>query len=145
MSEHGNNGLHNEVAGAETIGARIRTYRADRSLSLSALAAQAGVSKSYLSTVESGTGSRPGAAVLHKLAVAMGVTLADLLGREVRPQGDLGVPGSLAEFAEERGLPQADVEMLAAIAFRGEQPKSRQRWEFIYNAITASTGMDERN
>jgi transcriptional regulator with XRE-family HTH domain len=43
-------------------------------MSLSDLAASAGVSKSHLSVIENGTGARPGAAILHKVAVALGVT-----------------------------------------------------------------------
>ena len=36
---------------------------------------------------------------MHKVAVALGVTLADVLGREVRPQAPTEIPASLLEFA----------------------------------------------
>lgn len=126
---------------AEEIGARLASLRHDKGLSLSELASIAAVSKSYLSTVEKGSGSRPGAAFLHKIAQALGVTLADLVGRELvadAPQ----IPAALQELAAERNLPARDVEMLAGIAFRGEAPRSRERWEFIYNAIKSSAAMD---
>jgi hypothetical protein len=53
----------------------------------------------YAHVIENGTGARPGAAILHKVAVALGVTLADVLGREVRPQAPTEIPASLLEFA----------------------------------------------
>lgn len=126
---------------AEEIGARIISLRHDKGLSLSELASVATVSKSYLSTVEKGSGSRPGAAFLHKIAQALGVTLADLVGRELVADSP-SIPTALQELAADRNLPARDVEMLAGIAFRGEAPKSRERWEFIYNAIKSSAAMD---
>lgn len=123
---------------ASEIGRRIKTLRTQRQLSLSELADRAGVSKSYLSTVENETGRRPGVAVLHKIAVALGVTLADLLGRSVHPTPATDVPESLRAFADERQLPEADVQMLAGIKFRGEAPQSKNNWQFIYDAIVMS-------
>lgn len=133
--------LNSDDTNAEEIGARIRSLRHDKGLSLSELASTASVSKSYLSTVEKGSGSRPGAAFLHKIAQALGVTLADLVGRELVTDSP-NIPAALQELAAERNLPARDVEMLAGIAFRGEVPKSRERWEFIYNAIKSSAAMD---
>jgi transcriptional regulator with XRE-family HTH domain len=123
---------------AQAIGQRVRNLRKQQQLSLSELAVRAGVSKSYLSTVENGSGSRPGAAVLHKVALALGVTLGDLLGRSVNLNPAQDIPPSLQQFAKEHGLPEADVEMLAGIKFRGEAPRTRERWQFIYSAIVMS-------
>jgi len=36
-----------------------------------------------------------------------------------------------------------DVDMLASIKFRGDQPESIERWEYIYRAIKLSKPMDE--
>jgi transcriptional regulator with XRE-family HTH domain len=130
------------IAEANVIGRRIRGFRTDRNMSLSDLATSAGVSKSHLSVIENGAGARPGAAILHKLAVALGVTLADVLGREVRAQPPAEIPTSLLEFAKERHLPQADIDMLASIAFRGEQPRTTERWSYIYTAIKTSASLD---
>ena len=130
------------ISDADDIGRRIRGFRKDRNMSLSDLAASAGVSKSHLSVIENGTGARPGAAILHKLAVALGVTLADVLGREVRARAPTEIPTSLLEFAKARQLPQADVDMLASIAFRGEQPRTAERWSYIYTAIKTSASLD---
>ncbi len=130
------------LSDAAAIGRRMRGFRKDRGMSLSDLATSAGVSKSHLSVIENGAGARPGAAILHKLAVALGVTLADVLGREVRGQTPEEIPASLLEFAKAQRLPQADVDMLASIVFRGEQPRTAERWSFIYTAITTSASLD---
>lgn len=127
--------IHND---AKAIGARIRRLRKEKDLTLTELATRARVSKSYLSTVENGTGSRPGAAVLHKLAVTLGVTLADLLGRSIQSDTQHEIPESLLQFANQAGLPQADIDMLAGIRFRGTAPQTAERWQFIYNAIVMS-------
>lgn len=129
---------------AKAIGARIRAMRAEKGLSLTELAEQAGVSKSYLSTVENGTGSRPGAAVLHRLAQTLGVTLADVLGREVRAIKALEIPPSLRQFADEQDLPETDIQMLAGIKFRGETPRDAASWNFIYRAIVMSVQTEGR-
>lgn len=126
---------------AVSIGQRITSLRTDKGLSLGELAAHATVSKSYLSTVEKGSGSRPGATILHKIAQALGVTLADLVGRQVLAD-PLVVPDELRALALERSLPKRDIEMLAGIAFRGETPRTKERWAFIYDAIKNSAGMD---
>ncbi len=116
--------LDSDETNAEEIGARITNLRHDKGLSLSELASIATVSKSYLSTVEKGSGSRPGAAFLHKIAQALGVTLADLVGRELVADSP-GIPAALQELASERNLPARDVEMLAGIAFVVKPPRKR--------------------
>ena len=126
---------------AVSIGQRITRLRTDKGLSLGELATQATVSKSYLSTVERGSGSRPGATILHKIAQALGVTLADLVGRQVLADPTV-IPDELRALALERKLPQRDIEMLAGIVFRGAAPRTKERWAFIYDAIKNSAGMD---
>jgi transcriptional regulator with XRE-family HTH domain len=135
---------HSDELGPDPgIGARIRRYRQDRGMSLTELANQAGVSKSHLSVIENGTGSRPGARVLYALATALGVTLADLLGRTLRPADAVDISPSLLEFAARQQLPETDVQMLAGIQFRGEQPQTTERWAYIYNAISTSRQLDD--
>lgn len=59
------------------IAARVRSLRAERGLTLDALAAKCGVSRSMLSLVERGESS-PTAVVLEKIATGLGVPLASL-------------------------------------------------------------------
>jgi transcriptional regulator with XRE-family HTH domain len=130
---------------SETIGQRIKRYRVEKEMSLSQLAAAARLSKSYLSELESGNGStqRPSADVLYRIGNALGVAMSDLLDRPVIIEPKRERPPSLLQFAKQAGLPEADVEMLAGIEFRGEQPRTPERWSFIYQAIRNSERMDD--
>jgi transcriptional regulator with XRE-family HTH domain len=127
----------------DDLGQRLRRFREDRGWTQAALAEHAGVSKPYLSELEGDAGRRPSGQILLQLADALGVTVADLLGRQVLPAQEPDIPPSLREFAVRRGLPESDVQMLAGIRFRGEAPRTPQRWEHIYNAIRTSQAMDE--
>jgi transcriptional regulator with XRE-family HTH domain len=64
-----------------TLGRRIREERARRGLSLEALAARAGVSRSMLSEVERG-GKVPTVLVLDRIATGLDSSIARLLGEE---------------------------------------------------------------
>ena len=63
------------------LGARIRLERQQRRLSLDALAARAGVSRSMLSDVERGA-KVPTVLVLDRIATGLGTSIARLLGEE---------------------------------------------------------------
>jgi transcriptional regulator with XRE-family HTH domain len=130
------------------VGERIRKFRQDKGLNLSQLAERAGVSKSYLSALENTdasmpSGRRPSAETLYAIAQALGVTMADLLGRKALAQPNSPPPQSLVEFAHQHRLPAADVRMLNTIRFRGEPPRTVERWQHIYNAIRLSEPMDK--
>jgi len=126
-----------------SVGGRIRRYRQDRQLSLSQLAEQAGVSKGYISALENDPHARrPSAETLYAIAKALGVTMSDLLGRKLLAAARIEIPTSLREFADEQNLPEADVQMLSAIQFRGDPPRTKQRWQYIYNAIRTSESLD---
>jgi transcriptional regulator with XRE-family HTH domain len=132
----------------ETVGQRIARFRRDRGLTLSQLAAETGLSKSYLSELEKSddpppaTGHGPSADAIYRIAKALGVAMSDLLGRPIITAPQARRSASLLKFADKAGLPEADVEMLANIQFRGEPPKTEERWEFIYRAIRASAEID---
>jgi len=72
----------------ERLAQRIRGLRLERAISLDALAAKAGVSRSMISLIERGESS-PTAAVLEKLAAGLSVTLASLFDA---PAAKGGVP-----------------------------------------------------
>ena len=69
--------LDSEAELGERIAAQVRHLRAGNGLSLDALAAASGVSRSMISLVERAETS-PTAVVLEKLAIGLGVTLASL-------------------------------------------------------------------
>jgi transcriptional regulator with XRE-family HTH domain len=127
------------------IGDRLKEYRKGLGMSQADLARKSSVSAAYVSELESGLGKRPSGEILLRLANALEVTIADLLGQDIRPgDGDPPVPDpSLLEFARERRLPRPDVEMLASIRFRGDPPRTSRRWGMIYDTIVTSRTLDE--
>jgi transcriptional regulator with XRE-family HTH domain len=127
------------------IGERLKEYRKSLGMSQADLARKSSVSAAYVSELESGLGKRPSGEILLRLANALEVTIADLLGQVIRPgDGDPPVPdSSLLEFAKERRLPRSDVEMLASIRFRGDPPRTSRRWAMIYDTIVTSRTLDE--
>jgi transcriptional regulator with XRE-family HTH domain len=126
----------------EAVGARIRRFRDELGMSLGDLAERADVSKGYLSVLENeppdGT-RRPSGKTLHRIAQALGVTIGDLLGEPLNATAALELPPGLQQFAEDHGLPESDVQMLAWIEFRGRQPRTAEAWQFIYQAIRMSS------
>ncbi len=129
----------------EGVGSRIRHYRLEGGLSLSHLAEKAKVSKGYIWALENEPHARkPSADTLYAIAEALGVTMSDLLGRRLLTTPVSHVPAGLRDFADEEDLPEADVHMLSAIQFRGEQPQTKERWRYIYQAIRMSADIDDR-
>jgi transcriptional regulator with XRE-family HTH domain len=126
------------------VGGQIRRRREEAGLSLSKLAELAEVSKSYLWSLENADRAeikrRPSGQTLYRIAETLGVTMSDLLGRKLLIGPPSHIPPELEEFAREAKLPQTDLEMLAAINFRGEQPRDKDSWAFVYRAIRSSVG-----
>ncbi len=120
----------------EHVGARIRERREQARLSLSGLAEKASVSKGYLWSLEKGEAkSRPSGQTLYRIAEALGTTMSDLMGRQLLVDAPRDIPDSLREFAEHEGLGEADVHMLAAVNFRGQQPGDHESWALVWQAI----------
>ena len=128
----------------EGLGERLRRFRRQASLSQGELARRAGISKPYISELETGAGRRPSAEILLRLADALGITIAELLGRPLEPEGVVEVPPGLAEFAAERGLSETEIQMLARIRLREGSPRTKERWAFIYDAIKGSSHLDQQ-
>ncbi len=128
---------------AQALGLRVTRYREDRGMNLTELARQSELSKSYLSAIEAGEVPRPSGESLYALARPLGVTMSDLLGRKLLTAKQPKPSASLREFAAEHGLLTADIRMLAAIQFRGDPPKTKERWAMIYSAIRQSEWMDQ--
>ena len=63
------------------IGKNVKKYRELRGFTLPDLAVRAGVSKAFLWEIETGNSKRPGAELLYKIAEALGVTIAHLMGK----------------------------------------------------------------
>ena len=121
-----------------SVGQQVRQRRESQGLSLSELARLADVSKGYLSEIENKAATRPSAATLHSIADVLGATVAELLEKSAGAEDggrDPEVPESLRRFADENGLPPADVRMLAGIHYRGKAPETEEDWRFIFESI----------
>ena len=121
---------------SDSLGSRLRDTRTAQSLSLTEVAARAGISKAYLSQLE-GASTTPSHEVLRRLATALGASIADLTGAsETWQPGEANkLPASLRAFARSAKIPEADVEMLAGIHYRGKQPGEPDDWAHIYETI----------
>lgn len=134
------------------VAARLVEYRGQRSIT--EVAAQAGIAKSYLLKLESGEVENPGLSTLDAIAKVLGVTVASL----VRPGavGEAGqrhrrptlqpdqLPESLRQFVAERRkageeIPDDLVRTLAQLQYRGKRPENPADWFFIYEALRRST------
>ncbi|SFU74531.1 transcriptional regulator, XRE family with cupin sensor [Polaromonas sp. YR568] len=80
----------------QRIAERVRELRAAKGLSLEALAAHSGVSRSMISLIERGESS-PTAVVLEKLATALGVMLASLFDAPTATQTPISPVARRAE------------------------------------------------
>ena len=81
------------------IASRVRTLRADRGLTLDALAAQCDVSRSMISLVERGESS-PTAVVLEKIASGLGVSLATLFDDASAPTNPVSRPADRTRWRD---------------------------------------------
>jgi transcriptional regulator with XRE-family HTH domain len=119
------------------LGERLKRRRGERGWTAAELARRSGVSRAYLSRLEGGATVRPSAAILERLAEALGTTVADLLEHDL-PREERRVPEALRAFAAEAELAAEDVAMLAGIRFRGKQPATAEDWRFVFEAIKRS-------
>jgi transcriptional regulator with XRE-family HTH domain len=88
-------GLKTAASLHERIATRVRQMRAERGLTLEALAETSGVSRSMISLIERGESS-PTAVVLEKLATGLGVMLPDLF-EAPSPPSDPGLASSRSD------------------------------------------------
>ena len=125
---------------------QIRTRRQAQGLSQAELARRAKVSKGYLHELESSAdGPRPSAEILYRIAFALGTSVGELLEKRI-PQADhevTDIPSSLREFALAEGLDDEEVQMLAAIKYRGKRPQQVEDWRFVYESIKRSVPREE--
>jgi transcriptional regulator with XRE-family HTH domain len=127
------------------IGPRLRAERKQVGMSLAQLAGVTGVSKTYLMKLETESNANPSLDVLRRIAEALDLTVADLVGspplRGVPDDHD--APASLKAFAEEAGLSRHEMETLASIRWRQlDQPQTVDRWRYIYDSLKASRVFD---
>jgi transcriptional regulator with XRE-family HTH domain len=124
------------------LGHRIRFLRNGKGWSLSQLAKESGLSKAYISDLENGSAGKPNIQYIFAVAVALSVTLSELLeesgaradgARTKRKESDL--PSGLRELQLELKLSEDDVEKLAQINFRGDRPRDKEAWRYLIETL----------
>lgn len=125
------------------LGHRVRFLRQGKGWTLNDLSEKSGISKAYISDLENGAAGKPNIQYAYAIAVALDVTLDDLVN-DARPKtpeksgnkkavDDL--PPGLSELQKELCLSHDEVEMLAKVNFRGNRPKDKEGWRFLLEAI----------
>ncbi|HYM00390.1 MAG TPA: helix-turn-helix transcriptional regulator, partial [Blastocatellia bacterium] len=103
------------------LGHKVRFYRQGRGWTIATLAEKSGVSKAYISDLENGVAGKPNIQYVYGIAVALEVTLDELLedakpSSKYRPRKDgEELPPGLATLQQELKLSDAEVESLAQI------------------------------
>lgn len=125
----------------EDFGKHVRRERKNQGYNQEELAREVGISRTYLSQIEQGKAQNLSLRLAHRLSRKLGIE------SPYRPEEDpLGedndIPKSLREFAEEDNIPHGDMEMLADIEYRGEQPQRVDQWRIVYNVIKNATEGD---
>jgi DNA-binding XRE family transcriptional regulator len=119
----------------QDVGQRIRDKRKSLGLTQDQLCQQVGISKSFLSEVETGKRNLSSAHLLG-IAKALGCSCDFLLVGGDLPAG-AKIPPSLGHFAANKGLSYKQVEALLgvhrqAMAFHGKKERSEVNWDRLY-------------
>jgi len=127
----------------------LRASRKRSGLTLEELSRAANVSKTYLWELENDeAGSKkPSAEILLKIAEALSVTIADLMGLpSVRvDESNVILPPSLIEFRDmmakqmKQPVSEQDLHDLATMRFRGGQPRTKEAWYQLYVTLKNTT------
>jgi len=123
------------------IGERIKTLRVDAGMSLGDLERDCGLSKGYLSQLERGESDNPSVDALLKIAGALHVDAAYLMGTKSEDESEpRDLPEGLKAFLKGRrshgdAVPVEDVRMLLGIKYRGRQPRTPEDWGYLYETI----------
>lgn len=128
-------------------GQRLRRERDKAGRSLQQLSQATGVSKAYLVKLENET-SNPSLQLMSRLAEALDITVADLVGgpRFSLDEDQLPISPQLRALADEDGLSSTELRTLASIRFRkGDEPRTAERWRYIHDSLRLSSGLDPRD
>jgi transcriptional regulator with XRE-family HTH domain len=132
------------LASATTVGERIRRLLDDRGMSLGDLHRESGIAKGYLSELvhdtESNARRKPSAETLYKIGVALGASVADLLGKTNAADEMASWPPGLADYVKASNVPPAEARMLAGISTRGRTPTTAEDWKAVHRVIELYSG-----
>jgi transcriptional regulator with XRE-family HTH domain len=140
--------MDNSQIDLKKFGAKIRFLQQGKGWSLGDLAEKSGVSKAYISDLENGLAGKPNIQYIFNIAVALDVTIDELLkdttpkehrvkkrrAPEELPPGLWDLQQELAS-SPETVLTEEEVEKLAQVNFRGNRPRDKEGWRFVLQAI----------
>lgn len=122
---------------------RISERRKELGLTQAALAHKAAVSRNYVALIERGEARNPSLSVLHRLATALGIAPAVLIGQSSRCE--TVIPPALREFSLEQGLSFKVIDWLSRIPGQGREPKTVEEWRRLYDAVHPYLGQEKRD
>jgi transcriptional regulator with XRE-family HTH domain len=134
------------------IGANVKKFREMRGYTLPELAKRATVSKAFLWEIESGNSKRPGAEILFKIAEALQVTIAHLMGKEpavnskalIEPEINQGLWDFISERKRQgHPLDPEEVKSLSFVQLRGGRPTTKEQWSLIYGMLNEMTKSED--
>lgn len=133
------------------ISTNLHAARVAADMTLEQLAAESGISKTYLWELENDADGqkKPSADILLKIARVLDTTIADLLGLpsvQVN-QSKVEISHSLIQFRDfmkTLGTPvkEEDLQALATTRFRGGQPRTKEGWYDLYSTLKRTTGRE---
>ncbi len=132
------------------IGSNIKKYREIRGITLPHLAHKAGVSKAFLWEIETGNSKRPGAEILFKIAEALGVTIAHLMGKQpvkeaqdmIEPEINDGLRAFINESKRQgHPLDPEEIKSLSFVQLKGGRPTTKEQWALVYGMLREMTGV----
>jgi len=68
--------------------------------------------------------------------------MSALLGRRLLSDPVEEIDATLRKFAKANRVSEGEVRTLASINWRGDPPKTIERWRFVYDALKASKSLD---
>jgi XRE family transcriptional regulator of biofilm formation len=128
------------------VGQRIKRFRETLGMTLAELARKADISKGYLHSLENQAPANPTLDTLKKVAEALDLTIADLIGApKVRAVVPEVLPPGLEELVKElrSGGTPLDTETIASLAsmrYRGQAPKTKQDFLALLYVLKQATG-----
>lgn len=132
--------LFDLLAGASTVGERIRRLLDARNMTLGELHRESGIAKGYLSELINETEytqrRKPSAETLYAIGMALSVSVGDLLGKTLPSPTDMNTwPSGLKEYVQLNSVPPEEARMLAGIRARGKSPTTASDWEHVHRTI----------
>ena len=120
------------------LGEKINKKRKELGWSLDELARKSNVSKAYLSQLENGDSESPSAKILYNIAMALGTSIADLLGKKLSPVEVDAIPKNLSKAVIEHNIPENYVKILLAVSARTDKDSKKENdlspddWFYLY-------------